>query len=108
MMNDAIFIAKTLRRIDKAENYLTYLSNDYLPDLAKQIGKSFKLARRGHRGLLLASVGLAVIAYTHNKQIKELEKQNEDLKEHLAALEDRLDNHIDPEWKTPGFDDEDE
>lgn len=108
MMNDAIFIAKTLRRIDKAENYLTYLSNDYLPDLAKQIRKSFKLARRGHRGLLLATAGLAAVAYMHNKQIKKLEQQNEDLKEHLAALEDRLDNHIDPEWKTPGFDDEDE
>lgn len=107
MMNDAVFIAKTLRRIDKAEGYLTYLSNDYLPDLTKQIGKSFKLVRRGRTGFLLASVGLAVVAYTHNKQIKKLEQQNEDLKEHLAALEDRLDNHIDPEWKTPDFEDED-
>jgi len=108
MMNDAIFIAKTLRRIDKAEGYLTYLSNDYLPGLVTKVGKDFKRARRGHTGLLLASAGLAVITYIHSKQIKDLEKQNEDLKEHLAALEDRLDNHIDPEWKTPDFDDEDE
>ena len=108
MMNDAIFIAKTLRRIDKAENYLTYLSNDYLPDLAKQIGKGLKQAHKGRTCLLLASAGLAAVAYMHNKKLQELEKQNEDLKEHLAALEDRLDNHIDPEWKTPGFDDEDE
>lgn len=108
MMNDAVFIAKTLRRIDKAEGYLNYLADDYLPYLVKKVGKDFRRAQKRRVLLLAASAGLAAVAYTHNKKLKELEKQNEDLKEHLAALEDRLDNHIDPEWKTPGFDDEDE
>lgn len=85
MMNsDLNFAIKMVRKMDKVDRYLEYLSGDYLPGLVKKINKNFKRTRSG---LFLCGVGFGCMA----AYIYQTDKRINDMQERMKALEERLD-----------------
>lgn len=85
MMNsDLNFAIKMVRKMDKVDRYLEYLSGDYLPGLVKKINKNFKGTRRG---LFLCGVGFGCMA----AYVYQTDKRINDMQERMKALEERLD-----------------